>query len=410
MPSRRCGCTRRARRSPTRANLRRPRREWRRRSARDAACRGRRRRRSSPSLADHDLVGDAAGDASRWLSRARAGCDEQVGCRASEGSRRQVAEQAGSSRSADAGSTASMTRTWGAASRSMVDQPSVQLEASQTTGNAPSSRGLEHGRADAVGHRRVAVAIPLDDHGVPQHSASIPSGTAAGRPRARQARNAAIDAGTAIGGAEHAFDAGRQVDRIRVRPMGDGGGARAPPRGRSPLHCGTMSVPSTARAARSRRRRGRAGWPPRRRGRRIRGPGDTAPSARPRSSSPAASARSCRSARKPLDQVAGVDQHGAGGLAHAVDGARLARRRSRTPRRSSAARRRSPASPSARGRCSRRSTMRWRGVSGQVACSGRPARSSRTRRSGPPRPRPVGVSLRCSQVGVGVVADAARRG
>ncbi len=115
--------------------------------------------------------------------------DEHVGCRASS-SATGVGSRCGS-RADAAKATASTTLT--PSSRRVAAKPSVQLEASHTTGSSPpreAAATAARTRADIVAW---PFAYPFDDHGVPQHSASIPSGTIAETPARSSSRaNASV--------------------------------------------------------------------------------------------------------------------------------------------------------------------------------------------------------------------------
>ena len=92
--------------------------------------------------------------------------------------------------------------------------------------------------------------MPLDDHGVPQHSDSICGGTSSVIPaRAQSCSKLPCTPGPPSAGPNMVFtQAGRYT--AAGSPAGAGRRRRGPPPGSSRDHSGTRSVPATARAPR----------------------------------------------------------------------------------------------------------------------------------------------------------------
>ena len=162
--------------------------------------------------------------------------------------------------------------------------------------------------------------MPLDFHGVPQHSDGEPcrAGQGARRPLAERGERGG-DARAAVRGRRTSCRCRpRRTPRRRVRRPGRCAGVAAARAGRGPQrapasgadHLAAQPGRRPATGARQPVRRRRAPTDAARVGARpVRGAGHR-PRARPDAGSLGA---------QPLDQVAGVDQHRAGGLAHAVD-------------------------------------------------------------------------------------------
>ncbi|CPU62143.1 Uncharacterised protein [Mycobacteroides abscessus] len=151
--------------------------------------------------------------------------------------------------------------------RAVSARPWVQLDASHTTGSSPS-RVATHSASTTL---RAMVAAPsgrpLDDHGVPQHSPPIPSGTTSPTPaRSHSARNAAsAPTGRLPPSPPHAPPGRSASAGAKSSPMHDANSTaraevappsgttavvprRGPGPGRSASTRGTTSVPTTPRA------------------------------------------------------------------------------------------------------------------------------------------------------------------
>ena len=222
----------------------------------------------------------------------------------------------------------------GPSDSSICRRPSVQEAASHTTGSSPVPGGRPQRRQRLARHRRVAGrhALGLPGRAAAQAGDAGRHGQRRPRPGRRAARTLSCTPGPASR-AEHACRRGGE-DRpwpnivpthagkytASGAPCGVGRSARRTRRRAAPATTAAR-CPGPITARRQPVRRGdqprRAAWR-RRSARRARRPGGAAPVLRRGCPAPFAIVPASVGAQ-PLHQVAGVDLHRAGGLAHAVD-------------------------------------------------------------------------------------------